>query len=459
MHEQPASSSPDDAPDGPGSESDRNYEAAKTADFDIPGLQRMDIRSLMDTARAEGAQSVPGLSKQELIFEILTARARRSGVGWGEGVLDILPDGFGFLRAPEYDYEAGPDDIYVSPSQVRRLNLKQGNTLAGPVRPPKRGEKYFALLQVETVDGAAVGTLRDRIPFAERTPANPDVHLDLDSPRATTAVRLLDLLAPIGLGQRVLLSAPPRSGRTALLCEWTRAILEARAGLSAIVCLVDERPEDVTEMHAAITPPDRVEIVASTFDQPTSRHVAVAEMCLAKAMRRVEAGQDVLLVLDSLTQLVRAYNTEIPHTGKIVTAGLDSGALVKPKALFGAARNLVEGGSLTVIATLSTHTGSAIDAVIEEEFAGKANCEVTLDPDLAERRLDPPINAHHTGTRAEQLLVPAELLPSVRTLRRRLADQDAATGLEGLLVDLERTATNRELLLGLTADSLRRSGS
>ena len=423
----------------------RRGDPSAGARFEIADLQSSSMTALLETARCEGVEIVPGLSKQELIYEILTQRADRSEAA-GRGVLDILPDGFGFLRVPGYDYVAGPDDIYVSPSQVRRLNLKQGHTLTGPVRPPKRGEKYFALLRVDTVDGAPVEHLARRISFAARTPLGPTDAIGLDGPGIPTTARVLDLLAPIGLGQRVLISAPPRSGKTELIAEWTSALLAAREDIYAILCLVDERPEDVTEIRAAVTPTDRREVVASTFDNPTQRHVALAEMCLAKARRQVEAGRHVLLVLDSLTNLVRAYNKELPHTGKILTPGLDSGALLRPKALFGSARDTAEGGSLTVIATVATHTDSPIDRAIAEEFANKANCEISLAPHLVELRLEPPVDPHRSSTRNEPTLLSEPVLEGTRHLRRKLAELEPAAALEALLSAINETPDNRTLL-------------
>ena len=425
------------------------YELAKSANYDIPRLQAMSITELMALATAEDLSLLPGLGKKEIIFEILRARITKKGLGWGEGVLDILPDGFGFLRSPRYDYEPGPDDIYVSPSQVRRLNLKQGHVLAGPVRPPKQGEKYFALLHVEAVNGGTVEELRRRIPFGELTPVLPADRLRLEFPGCDVAMRLLDLLAPIGKGQRALVDAPPQSGRTLLLTRIAKALLRNHPELFVIMCLIDERPEDVTDvLNQTESDEGHREVAASTFDQPASRHVALAEMTLAKAQRMVEAGRDVVILLDSLTALVRAYNQETPHSGKILSAGLDTVALQRPKQLFGAARNVEEGGSLTVIASVLTDTGSAMNDAIAEEFAGKGNCEIVLDRQLAEQHVYPALDTARTGTRREDILLPPDQLGKVRRLRGELAELVARERLQKLVADLESTESNDEFLAG-----------
>ena len=424
------------------------YESAKKTDYEIPRLQALAMPELMEIARAEGVEASPGLARQELIFQILKRRATNSGLGWAEGVLDILPDGFGFLRSRQYSFAAGPDDIYVSPSQIRRLNLKQGHQLAGPVRPPKEGEKYFALLHVEAVNGGTIETLRRRIPFDDLTPLLPDSRLRFAHENDPT-LRVLDLLAPIGKGQRVLLLMPPGAGRIRLLTQMTNALLQNHAELYAIVMLVDARPEEVTETSRRIGPETRREVVASTFDDPPSRHVALTELVLERARRAVEAGRDVVLVADSLTSLTRAYNVEVPHSGKILASGLDAASLHRPKKLFGSARRVEEGGSLTVIATALTDTGSRINDVIVEEFAGKANCEIVFDKHLAELHVVPALDVARTGTRSEDNVLPAAELAKVRALRRRVDQADKAKTLEGLLELVTKTKDNAELLAGL----------
>ena len=430
---------------------DEIYRAAKAADSDIPSLQALPIAELMDKARSEGVETVPGLSKQELIFELLKKRIADTGLGWGEGVLDILPDGFGFLRSPQHHYIAGPDDIYVSPSQVRRLNLRQGHLLAGPVRPPKGREKYFALLHVEAVNGGTVEDLRQRIPFEELTPVLPSRRLRLEHQGCDSELRLLDLFAPMGKGQRTLILAPPQSGRTRLLTLMAMSILDNHADVYVIVLLIDDRPEDVTEMIANTGPDTRREVVASTFDEPASRHVTLAEMALAKAKRMVEAGNDVVILMDSLTHLVRAYNQELPHSGKILSVGLDAVALQHPKGLFGAARQMENGGSLSVVATVLTDTGSRMNDVIAEEFGGRANSEIVLDQHLAELHVYPALDVARTSTRREDTLLSRVELGKVRQLRRKLDGTSPRESLELLDQWMAAAPTNAELLDGLDA--------
>lgn len=427
------------------------YEAAKRPDDLIPRLQQMPMAELLDLAATEGVEATPGLARQELIFQILRRRVTNSGLGWAEGVLDVHAEGFGFLRSRRYSYAAGPDDIYVSPSQIRRLNLKPGHQIAGPVRPPKDGEKYFALLHVEAVNGATIGDLRKRIPFNDLTPLLPASRLRLASPGCAPDVRLLDLLVPIGKGQRVLLQTPLLTGRNRLLAHVAQGLLTNHPELYVIVLLVDARPEEVPEFARATGPDHRREIAASTFDEPPARHVALAELVAERACRMVEAGRDVVLLVDSLTALTRAYNVELPHSGKILSAGLDAAAIVKPKRLFGAARRTEEGGSLTVFATVLTDTDSRVNDVIAEEFRGKANCEIVLDPHLAELHFLLPVDIARTATRLEDNLLPPGELAKLRTLRRRLDRLDAAAGLEELLRLVGASATNEELLAKLDA--------
>jgi transcription termination factor Rho len=425
------------------------YEAAKHKGGDIPRLQALPIADLMQIASHEGIEVLPGLGKQQLVFEILQGRFARTGLGWSEGVLEILPDGFGFLRSARHDFAPGPDDVYVSPTQVRRLNLKQGHLVAGPVRPPQRGEKYFALLHVEVVNGGTIGDLRLRIPFEERAPILPRDRLHLDHPGAGTDVRAIELLAPWGRGQRVLISAPPGCGRTPLLTNVAKALLHNHQDLAVLLCLLDERPEEVTEVRRQFAADDRAEVVATTFDALPERHTALAEMVLARAQRMVEAGRHVVLVLDSLTALVRAYNQELPHTGKVLTAGLDASALHRPKRLFGAARNLEDGGSLTVIATALTGTDSRIDQTIAEEFANKGNSEVALDRSLAEQRIYPALDVARTATRREDNLLDKIAVDALRRMRTELLRSEPRARIESLFDLLRRHASNTDLLASL----------
>jgi len=425
------------------------YEAAKKADYQIPKLQELAMSELLRLARQEGVEGYPGLSKQELIFQLLRQRVTSTGLGWGEGVLDVLPDGFGFLRSKRYNYVAGPDDIYVSPSQIRRLNLKQGHLLAGPVRPPKEGEKYFALLHVEAVNAGTVDELRHRIPFDELTPVLPNERLRLEHPDCGIDMRLLDFLAPLGKGQRTLIMTPPLTGRSVLLTHLAQAILHNHPEVYVILLAVDQRPEDITEMRRQTGPDERREVAASSFDEPAGRHIALAEIVVQKARRMVETGRDVVMLMDSLTQLTRAYNTEIPHSGKIITAGLDAVALQRPKHLFGSARCVEEGGSLTVIATALTDTNSRMNEVICDEFKGKANSEIVLSEQLTGLHVYPAIDIAHSSTREEDRLLDPDELRKVRKLRRELSSIPGGNGLEKLMERVSQTATNSMFFVGV----------
>jgi transcription termination factor Rho len=426
----------------------RLYETAKVRGGDVAALQAMTAAELLELARTEGIEVLPNLAKPELLFAILEDRFQRTGLGWVEGILEVLPDGFGFLRSPRHDYEPGPDDVYVSPSQVRRLNLKPGHQLAGPVRPPKRGEKYFALLHVELVNGADVATLRQRVPFAARTPVLPSGRLRLDHAGAPIDVRALDLLAPWGKGQRVLIAAPPGSARTRLLLRIAAALLHNHADLFVAMCLLDERPEEVTAIRRAIDG-KRSEVVASTFDLPPGRHTALAEMALARAQRQVEAGLDVVLLVDSLTALARAYNHEQPHSGKVLTPGFDVTALQRPKRLFGAARQLEEGGSLTIVATALTGTDSRIDQAILEEFTNRGNSDVALDRELADLHVDPPLDVLRTGTRREDCLLEPAAIAALQRLRAQLSPLGKRERLERIVELLQGSADNAAVLAKL----------
>lgn len=399
---------------------------AQQAHLALPRLQAMPMLELMQLARSEGVDAPPNLTRQELVFELLRHRLEAAGLGWAQGILEVMPDGFGFLRAAGHDYRPGSDDVYVSPSQIRRLNLKPGHEVAGPVRPPRRGEKYLALLHVELVNGGSVAELWQRVPFESLTPILPQQRLRLRHPGAGPGALALDLLAPWGRGQRVLIAAPPQSGRTLLLTDIARALLHNHADLHVILCLVDERPEDVTEVRRQTGPDDRRDVVASTFDEPARRHIELVEASLHRAQRMVEAGRHVVLVLDSLTRLVRAYHQELPPSGKLLAAGLDASALQKPRQVFGAARNTEEAGSLTVIATVLTATGSRVDEVIAEEFVGRANSDVVLDRALAERRVFPAIDVGRTGTRREDRLLSAAEARELAVLRDELLSMPSA---------------------------------
>lgn len=440
---------PDDRPNITKMDSNRRneiYENAKRADYQIPKLQSMPIGELTAFARESGIDVTSGVPRQELIFQILKRKVTKQGLGWGEGTLDILPDGFGFLRSQRYNYRPGSDDIYVSPSQIRRLSLRQGHLVAGPVRPPKDGEKYFALLHVEAVNGIAADEFGPVIPFEDLTPLIPAERLVLEHDGGGLDLRLIDLLAPTGKGQRTLVLAPPHCGRTTLLANIARGILANHPDVYVILSLLDERPEEVTEVVRSTGPEDRREVLASTFDEEPSQHITLAEMAIQKACRMVECGRDVVILLDSLTQLTRAYNTELPHSGKIVIPGLDQAALLAPKKLFGAARRVEEGGSLTVIATVLTNTGSTVDTAIAGEFKGKSNSEIVLNDELANLHLYPAVDVRHSGTRHETNLLDESEVEQLRALRRELTAQDMLGAYEDIVARLGNTRTNAEFL-------------
>jgi len=423
-------------------------ESAKAQGSDLQALQNHSAAELLELARHDGIEVLPNLGKGELLFAILEHRFARSGLGWAEGVLDVLPDGFGFLRSFRHDYEPGPEDVYVSPSQIRRLNLKQGHQLAGPVRPPRRGEKYFALLHVESIDGGGVADLRTRVPFAARTPILPNERLRLDRASASPDLRAIDLLTPWGKGQRVLITAPPGSGRTRLLLRLAEALRDNHPEVHVSMCLLDERPEEVTGIRRAMHGP-RSDVVATTFDQPPGRHIALAEMALARAQHMVEVGADVVLLFDSLTALTRAYNLELPPSGRLLCIGLDAQAVQRPKRLFGAARKLEEGGSLTILATALCGTDARLDQAILEEFANRGNADVVLDRELADLHLDPALDVLRTGTRREDMLIPAPAVAKLQRLRQELAPLSRRERLAKVLALLQESPTNEELLARL----------
>ncbi len=387
-----------------------------------------------------------GLRKQDLIFRIEQNLLDADAVLRGEGVLEILPEGYGFLRSQDWNYLYGPDDIYVSPSQIKRFDLRTGDTVAGQVRPPKEGERYLALLKVETINGTDPDTARQRITFDNLRPRYPDVRLRLESSNEDLSMRVVDLIAPIGKGQRGLIVAPPRAGKTILMQKMANAIAENHPEVTLIVLLIDERPEEVTDMQEQVK---SAEVISSTFDEPADRHVQVADMVIEKAKRLVEHGRDVVILLDSITRLARAHNVIVPHSGKILSGGVDAHALHKPKHFFGAARNIDEGGSLTIIATALVETGSRMDEVIFEEFKGTGNMELVLDRKIADRRVYPAIDIGRSGTRKEELLLDQAELNRVYLLRNFLSDMPSTEAIEFLLQRMTRTKNNREFFLSM----------
>jgi transcription termination factor Rho len=398
-----------------------------------------ELTAIAKSLNIEGASS---LRKQELIFAILNAQTEKNGMIFGEGVLETLADGFGFLRAPDYNYLPGPDDIYVSPSQIRRFNLQTGDTVSGQIRPPKEGERYFALLKVETVNFESPEVARDKTLFDNLTPLYPDEKLTLETTPDNMAMRVMELMAPIGKGQRGLIVAPPRTGKTMLIQNIANSIAENHPEVYLIVLLIDERPEEVTDMQRSV----KGEVISSTFDEPASRHVQVAEMVIEKAKRLVEHKRDVVILLDSITRLARAYNTVLPPSGKILTGGVDANALQKPKRFFGAARNIEEGGSLTIIATALVDTGSKMDEVIFEEFEGTGNMELHLDRKLVEKRTFPAIDINKSGTRKEELLIDKASLNRIWILRKVIHPMNVVDCMEFVLEKLSETKTNQDFL-------------
>lgn len=409
--------------------------------MNLAELKLKKIDELVKLGRTLKIEDVSSLRKQELIFAILQAQADEDGKLRGSGVLEILPDGFGFLRAPDYNYLPGPDDIYVSPSQIRRLNLRTGDTIDGLVRAPKEGERYFALLKVETVNFDPPEAAKTKTLFANLTPLHPDEKLNLEWQPDNYSMRLIDMMAPIGKGQRGLIVAPPRTGKTVLMQKMANSIVKNHPDVYLIVLLIDERPEEVTEMARSV---QSAEVVSSTFDEPPQRHIQVAEMVLEKAIRLVEHKKDVVILLDSITRLARAYNTVTPSSGKILSGGVEANALQKPKRFFGAARNIEEGGSLTIIASALVETGSRMDEVIFEEFKGTGNMELVLDRKMAEKRIFPAIDVKRSGTRKEDLLMDADTLNRVWILRKLLSSMNPADGVEFLLDKMKRYKTNKE---------------
>jgi transcription termination factor Rho len=413
--------------------------------LNLNDLKDLSIQALTQIAKDLNVPGATGMRKQEVIFQILKAQTEQSGFIFSEGVLEVLPDGFGFMRAPDYNYLAGPDDIYVSPSQIRKFDLQTGDTVSGQIRPPKEGERYFALIKVEAVNFESPEAARDKLFFENLTPLYPQERLKLETSGDNLSGRVLDLMTPIGKGQRGLIVAPPRTGKTMLLQSIAQSITTNHPEVFLIVLLIDERPEEVTDMQRSVNG----EVISSTFDEPAQRHVQVAEMVIEKAKRLVEHRKDVVILLDSITRLARAYNTVIPPSGKILSGGLDSNALQKPKRFFGAARNVEEGGSLTIIATALVDTGSRMDDVIFEEFKGTGNLEILLDRKLVDKRVFPAIDIQKSGTRKEELLLAKEDLNRVWVLRKVLNPLSPVEAMELLLDKMGKTRSNADFLAAL----------
>ena len=424
---------------------DRKLHDRMAQKLDLVELKDMSIQNLNQIAKDLGVVGAAGLRKQELIFKLLQTQAEKSGLIFSEGVLECLPDGFGFLRAPEYNYLPGPDDVYVSPSQIRRFDLRTGDTVSGQIRPPKEGERYFALIKVDAINFEPPEESRNKIFFDNLTPLYPQERLKLETTKDNFSGRVMDLLTPIGKGQRGLIVAPPRTGKTMLMQNIANSITANHPEVNLIVLLIDERPEEVTDMQRSV----RGEVISSTFDEPASRHVQVAEMVIEKAKRLIEHKRDVVILLDSVTRLARAYNTVVPPSGKVLSGGVDSNALQRPKRFFGAARNIEEGGSLTIIATALIDTGSRMDDVIFEEFKGTGNMEIHLDRKLVDKRVFPAIDINKSGTRKEELLMPKEELNRVWILRKVLNPLSPVESMELLIDKLNRTRSNAEFLASM----------
>ncbi|MCS5638515.1 MAG: transcription termination factor Rho [Myxococcota bacterium] len=415
--------------------------------LDVQALKERPLSELLEFAQAMNVENVSGLRKQDLIFAILNAQTERRGKVFSEGVLEILQDGFGFLRAPDQSYQAGPDDIYVSPSQIRRFDLRTGDTVQGQVRPPKENERYFALLKVSAINFEAPEKSSDKTVFDNLTPLYPDQKFQLETVGGSMTSRIIDLIAPIGQGQRALITSPPKAGKTMVLKDIANSIAENHPDVYLIVLLIDERPEEVTDMQRTV----KAEVISSTFDEPATRHVQVADMVISKAKRLVEHQRDVVILLDSITRLARAYNTVVPHSGKILTGGVDSNALHKPKRFFGAARNVEEGGSLTIVGTALIETGSRMDEVIFEEFKGTGNSELVLDRKLADRRTYPAIDINRSATRREELLLEEDALNRMYILRKVLAPLSSVDSMEFLLGKIKATESNDEFLASMNS--------
>jgi transcription termination factor Rho len=429
---------------------DRYEEIKQSGDTHIAELQRMSMAELIEEARKENLTDYAGIKRQELIFRILKERVKLNGLMYGEGTLEVLPDGFGFLRSPDYHYLSCPDDIYVSPSQIRRFGLKTGTTVSGQIRPPKENERYFALLRVEAINYQDPNQLSSKIPFDELTPLHPDSRIRMETTPDEIEMRVVDMIVPIGFGQRGLIVSPPRAGKTILMQKMAKAALKNYPDLYVFMLLIDERPEEVTDMEREVKCTN-CEVVSSTFDEPATRHIQVSEMVLEKAKRMVEYGRDVLIFLDSITRLARAWNSECPPSGKLLSGGVDANALTRPKRFFGSARKVEEGGSLTVIGTALVDTGSRMDEVIFEEFKGTGNQEILLDRKLVDRRIWPSIDINRSGTRKEEMLMDPEEHRRVTILRRVLNDMNPPDAMELLVGRLQKTKSNAEFLMSMNA--------
>ncbi len=440
--ETPAADAASAADPAAGPKSRRKEIKEQAPNLNLVELKDMSIQKLNVIAKDFGLVQTAGLRKQELIFKILQSQAEKSGLIFSEGVLECLPDGFGFLRAPEYNYLPGPDDVYVSPSQIRRFDLRTGDTISGQIRPPKEGERYFALIKVDAINFEAPEETRNKIFFDNLTPLYPDERLKLETTKDNYSGRVMDMLTPIGKGQRGLIVAPPRTGKTMMLQTIANSITTNHPEVNLIVLLIDERPEEVTDMQRSV----KGEVISSTFDEPAARHVQVAEMVIEKAKRLVEHKRDVVILLDSITRLARAYNTVVPPSGKVLSGGVDSNALQRPKRFFGAARNIEEGGSLTIMATALIDTGSRMDDVIFEEFKGTGNMEVHLDRKLVDKRVFPAIDINKSGTRKDELLLPKDELNRVWILRKVLSPLSPTESVELLLDRLSKAKTNADFL-------------
>jgi transcription termination factor Rho len=421
------------------------HPALSQVNMTIAELKEKNITELSRIARTLEIPGASGLRKQDLIFKILQAQSEKEGHIFADGVLEILPDGYGFLRSPDYNYLPGPDDIYVSPSQIRKFDLKTGDSISGNVRPPHEGEKYFALVKIEAINFESPEETRNKILFDNLTPLYPQERIKLETTREAVSGRVMDLLTPVGKGQRGLIVAPPRTGKTMLLQSLANSITANQPEVVLIVLLIDERPEEVTDMQRSV----KGEVISSTFDEPAARHVQVAEMVIEKAKRLVEHKRDVVILLDSITRLARAYNTIVPPSGKVLSGGVDSNALQRPKRFFGAARNIEEGGSLTIIATALVDTGSRMDEVIFEEFKGTGNMEIILDRKLVDKRVFPAIDIQRSGTRKEELLIPKEDLQRIWILRKVLNPLSPVEAMELLISRLEKVRNNAEFLANM----------
>ena len=424
------------------------YDLLKQTDTNIAELQKLSMAELIELARSEKIAESAGDKKHDLIFKILKERVKLNGLMFGEGTLEILPDGFGFLRSPDYHYLACPDDIYVSPSQIRRFGLRNGMSVAGQIRPPKEKERYFALLRIEAINGDDPARISSNVIFDDLTPLHPDKRIQMETTTEELSTRIVDLIVPIGFGQRGLIVSPPRAGKTILMQKMAKAVLANYPEAFVFMLLIDERPEEVTDMERNVQGPG-CEVISSTFDENASRHVQVADMVIEKAKRLVEYGKDVIIFLDSITRLARAWNSEVPNSGKILSGGVDANALQRPKRFFGSARRVEEGGSLTIVATALVDTGSKMDDVIFEEFKGTGNLEIVLDRRLVDKRVYPAIDINRSGTRREEMLLGSDEFRRTSVLRRVLSEMNPTDAMELLINRLSKTSSNHEFLQSL----------